>query len=120
MSFRVMMRRRWAISVADLSGHILLAVFLPGKWWYQFIPDVCLIAMVPISLRTDELLPGDVLLIRVHRVLHTLIPVLVLIAAMIFTEDLLWGVIGTQWLTHVLWDQFTHPEREFKKGLLWP
>lgn len=100
------------MTALDLAGHILWAVLLPGHWWYQFLPDVLLPYTFIRSLVSDRLLPEKDAGLFLHKFFHTIWPALFLVAS--------FPAVGAQWVTHIIQDQFTHPEPEFRRSLLWP
>jgi len=118
--FREALANRWPISLADTVGHVMLAVLLPGRWWFQVLPDGLLPVALFLSLRSDRFLPEGATLLIVHRLLHTIWPVLALLGLMALSHSEVIGFMALQWFAHVLWDQFTHPEADFRKDLLWP
>jgi len=115
-----MMRDRLTVSIVDVCGHVCFAVLLPGPFWLQVLPDAFLPGLAFWSLKTDRLAPRGATIVHLHRVLHTLMLPIALTAFWLATQRPIYGSAALQWTAHVIWDQFTHPEAEFKKGLLWP
>lgn len=118
MSFRQLVKRGLWIRVIDFVGHLLLG-FLLNSILFQFVPDVLLPIIWIKSWKTDKLLPEQDSLIQIHKLLHTIyMPVGLLMVCPFLGENkqtVFW--LSVQWITHVVWDQVTHPEKEFAKSL---
>lgn len=120
MSFRNIIVNRWPIAVIDLIGHCVLAYALPGKWWFQFLPDIMLPFIFACSWFYNAKLAEDDPVLVVHKLFHTIWPVVSYMLCFWFSSnDKIYIAIALQWGSHVIWDQATHLDSNFKKGLLW-
>jgi len=104
------------LRIIDLIGHCMFAILLPGKWWYQFIPDAMFVLCMMISIvKTKKLTPPEFsmknsTLLKLHQFSHTIyLPVLTLFIG--------WRLC-LHCLVHVIWDQYTHQE-SWQKRSLW-
>lgn len=122
MNFRSEMKLDFNWRVIDLIGHIVLALTLPGKWWFQFLPDIVVPFIMVHGLVTNRLLKENNFILMYHRWLHS-----VLLAFGFLLGSYLFGYlqsgrtiglfIGCHWLGHVIWDGFTHKREWHKKGI---
>ena len=116
MGFRKLFN--WRYSALDFVLHLGLALAIPGPWWFQYVPDMMLPFIFTHSLMIDGLLPETTIVVKMHKYFHTLWPVLILsiLAGMMFDVQI--ALLGIHWGCHILVDQFTHPQKEFRKELL--
>lgn len=102
----------------DIIAHVILAIFVPGHWWFQFLPDICNPILFSYTMLTDKLVDERNWLLRLHRFMHSLwLPLLSMFAYIVTRHTMiLW--LAVHWWCHVGVDYTTHPQKELKKKLL--
>lgn len=105
-SFRLAWRSNLPTRVLDACLHIALAAFLPGAWWYQYLPDVLVPVLLIHSLMTDKWLAPSSPLLRASKLLHSSISVAVC-AVLAIKGYAPWWLMA-HWLCHLVVDMFTH------------
>lgn len=119
-----MKRKELIWKIVDFAGHIAFGILLPGRFMWQFLPDIFLPVLVTETVKLiisngepytlDRTMPEDKIpsfhfFMQAHRFCHTIwLPLLVGVFS--------WK-IGLQCLVHVLWDQVTHYRNEHRRSL---
>ena len=111
MTFRAAYLQTVPVRVVDLACHAVLAVVLPGPWWWQYLPDVALPAVWVHSWRTDTFLGPSSRRLAAHRALHLRGEVGVAMLLVLAVPWAVWPGLGVHWLAHVLVDRCTHDGR---------
>ena len=119
-SFRKAVTTNAGIRLIDLLGHVSLGVLLPGPFWFQFLPDICLLVLFPGSWRNDRLLSEKHPIVFLHKLFHTITFPAVLLSCAFVLQHAILLMLGTQWLLHIGWDAATHTGTIFEKNLIWP
>src|ERR1700752_1562771 len=106
------------LRIIDFIGHCTFALILPGKWFWQFIPDMFIPFCIGYSvwvygynpIMPVEKISGGSLFLKMHQLFHTIyLPVIVI--------ALFGWQAGLQCLVHIAWDQVTHREGWQRKSL---
>lgn len=129
MTFIEIMKSDWKWRSVDLIGHMILALVLPGKWWFQFLPDILVPVLFMHGWITGRLITSkDNFVLRVllltHKNIHSvLMPVCFILGAFIgytvsHSTKVVGLLIGCQWLGHIIWDGFTH-KLDWQKKAIW-
>lgn len=137
MNFRQLMKADISWRVIDLIGHCFLAWFLPGHWWYQFIPDIFVPFLFLHGMVTGKLLPLDSKLVWLNNFMHSWFiailwlafgtyvrsSVLITGARLYILPDSLFVPLQSMvcltvhFMIHLLWDSGTHRKDWNKKRL---
>jgi hypothetical protein len=94
----------------DVCCHVLAALFLPGPWWLQFIPDLALPWLWLRSIATDRFADEHDPQLGLHRMLHLRgrhFP-FGMLAAVLLSGVFISPAIAAHWLVHVAIDSVTH------------
>jgi hypothetical protein len=90
----------------DVFAHCMVAYVLPGPFWYQWLPDVCVPVLVVLSLLSGVFVAADSVVVGTHRVLHSGSVVLVIVALSGFYPVVL--PLAVHWAVHLCIDLETH------------
>lgn len=102
----------WPLGLIDAVLHVAAAVWLPGPWWLQYLPDLALPLLWTRSMLTNRRAGDHSLLLKLHRLLHARPPLL--------GEGVcLWAGLAFLWFpqlalhaaVHVVVDRLTHDRR---------
>ena|SRR5208337_4526394 len=119
-SFRNLVTTNAGARLIDILGHVALGILLPGPFWFQFLPDSCLLILFPASWFHDRLLSEKHAIVFLHKLLHTVTFPAAILAFAFILQDAVLLMLAVQWLAHVGWDAITHSGSVFAKNLLWP
>lgn len=98
-------------TLVDALAHLVLAVTLPGAWWFQYVPDIFVLPIWLRSATSGSMLPDGDVELQAHRVMHLRqnVPAgIALYVALALAASSPWVLLHV--LLHVMVDRMTHSE----------
>lgn len=110
VTFRKAFKKDIKWRLLDAALHLASVCFVPGHWWYQYLPDTLVPVIWLISMYRNRPLPLDSRLMVYGRRLHSFEVGITLATLVVFDASLVW--LSVHWLLHLLIDSFTHESWE--------